>query len=167
MQYNNFFIVPLIGSFVIFLAGCSNPDSKYTKVEGTITHKGQPVEGASVTFVALDTAGESASGITNASGQYTLTSTQSVAGGGGVLPGDYQVIVSKRQFGPPDPDEVAYNEGRLDYDEYQKRLSAKDPSRAAARPKELFEKYAQQRTTDLQVTVTKGKTNTHNFDVTD
>jgi hypothetical protein len=166
MQHKNLFAIAFAGSFVFALVGCSTPDSKYTKIEGTITHKGEPIEGASVTFISLDSSGESASGTTNASGQYTVTSTGAVSGGIGVLPGEYQVIVSKRQFGPPDPDEVAYNEGRIDYDEYTKRMNNKDSSRVTP-PKELFKKYAAQTTTDLKATVTTGKNDPFNFDLTD
>ena len=143
MKQRQFLAVALTCSVFLVSIGCSNPDSKYAKVTGTITYKQQPVEGANVTFLPVDSGGEPASGRTDASGTFSLTSSQAVGGGRGVLPGEYLVIVSKR-LPPKDPD---------------------DPNEPAV---ELFPaKYSDPGTTDLRVTITRGSTNTPSFDLTD
>jgi hypothetical protein len=168
MHHKNFFVILLLGLFVTVLAGCGSPDSKYTKVEGTITYNGQPIEGATVTFAAADSTGESAAGITDADGKYTVTSSQALRGGAGVLPGEYVVLVSKRSAPPPDPNQAAFDRGDITYDELQKRKAMKGPYASGARPKdELPAKYAQQNQTDLKAAVAKGKTSVHNFELTD
>lgn len=60
-------------------------------VTGTVTQGGQPVEGATVTFVPTS-GGESASGITDASGNYTLATFKA---GDGAVPGQYGVKIVK------------------------------------------------------------------------
>jgi len=60
-------------------------------VTGTVTQGGQAVEGATVTFVPTS-GGKSASGITDASGKYTLTTSKA---GDGAVPGQYGVKIVK------------------------------------------------------------------------
>ena len=167
MQHTKFFAVSLIGFFLLGLAGCSNPDSKYAKVEGTITYNGEPVEGATVTFQSTTAGGESASGVTGAGGKYSVTSVYAVQGGAGVLPGDYMVTVSKRSR-PVDPDEEAHRKGEITYDELQKRKAGKSPS-AGAGPSEhlLPRKYTVASESGLKATVQQGKNPPFNFDMTD
>jgi hypothetical protein len=132
-------------------------------VTGTITYKGQAVEGASISFLPVSPDAEPAAGRTDASGTYTLTSVYAVKGGKGVLPGEYTVLVVKSAM-PPDPDAEAYNRGEIDEQELTKRQNAKP----APRPIELLpEKYMHPGTTDLKATVEQGKDNTFNFDLTD
>jgi hypothetical protein len=164
MKHNQIFAGILFGLFVLGLTGCSNPDSKYTKVEGTITYNGAPVDGATVTFMAVAADGESAAGSTNASGRYTLSSSGGVVGGAGVLPGEYIVRVSKREQLPPDPDQEAYNQGKITLDELQQKMSTK----VLPIPKELLpEKYGQPSTTNLKATVNKGGVSKQDFDLKD
>ncbi len=78
------------------LAGCqSRPTDpnrpKTVPVSGVVTYKGQPVEGATVTFVS--TAGKhGAVGTTDAAGQFALTT---FAPKDGAVPGTYQVAIQK------------------------------------------------------------------------
>ena len=60
---------------------------------GTVTHNGQPVEGATVVF-APEGEGRAASGLTDASGRFQL---QTVTPDDGVVPGKYQVAISKTE----------------------------------------------------------------------
>ena len=167
-QFHSFLAATLAGVLMLATLGCSNPDSKYAKVEGTVTYKQQPVAEATVTFVSTDSSGESAAGRTDSSGQFTLTSSQAVKGGAGIVPGEYRVVVSKRSASPPDPDEEAHRQGKIDYDELQKRKSAKDSSLSTDRTKELLPaKYGRASSTDLTATVEKGKKNTFTFDLLD
>jgi len=62
---------------------------------GTVTQGGNPVEGATVTFVSTGS-GKSATGITDASGKFTLTT---FASGDGAVPGQYGVKIAKYEGG--------------------------------------------------------------------
>jgi len=171
MQHNSksIFTAVFISLFVFGLTGCSNPDSKYVKVEGAITYNGQTVEGATVINASGEPGGESASGTTDASGKYTLTSSGATNTFTGVLPGEYTVSVSKTlSTVTPDPDEEAEKKGDITYDELQKRLSAKGGSTAKAEHKDLLPKqYAQSSKTPLKATIEKGKVSTQNFELAD
>ena len=170
MQHKTFFTIVLTSFFVLLLVGCSNPDGKYVKIEGTITYNGQVVEGASVTFAAVDPNGESGSGLTDAKGKFMLTSSGAANGGTGVLPGEYIVRVSKtKTVSTPDPDEALHQEGKITYEELQKRMATKGPSAGTKieRTELLPVKYSQAHTTDLKATVYKGKNPLFSFDLTD
>lgn len=75
------------------LVGCganSGIDGLVT-VAGTVTYEGKPIEGASVIF-GPEGDGRSASGITDPSGRFQLTTLKP---NDGALPGKYKVAVSK------------------------------------------------------------------------
>ena len=81
--------------FVALMAGCGGSSGPKTyRVEGTVTHNGSPVEGASVSFVPTDGSGSSAGGRTDASGKYTLMTS---FGAVGASPGTYNVTLSKKE----------------------------------------------------------------------
>ena len=164
MRYFHVFLaMVVVGWFALALIGCS-PDNRYTKVTGTITYKGQVVEGASVSFLPFSPDAEPAAGRTDANGEFTLTSVYAVKGGKGVLPGEYTVLVVKSEM-PPDPLVELFNQGKITSEELEKRQSARV---VGLRPIELLPvKYMQPGTTDLKATVEKGKDNTYNFDLTD
>lgn len=92
---------PVFG--VIFLAlafvGCNKgPNTQY--VEGTVTLDGQPLAGASVTFVPVsEGTGETAGGFSDDNGVYRLSSLYG-QGGKGALAADYVVLVSKSKTVP-------------------------------------------------------------------
>jgi len=66
---------------------------KTVRVTGTVTHSGEPVEGATVAFQSAG-GSKSAIGVTDADGKYTLTTFES---GDGAVPGEYQVKICKYQ----------------------------------------------------------------------
>lgn len=71
--------------------GDSFPDP--VPVTGVIKHNGQAVEGASVTFhTKASGAARSASGVTNASGEFALSTFGT---DDGAIPGEYAVTISK------------------------------------------------------------------------
>ena len=84
---------------IVFAAGCGggNKGPKTYGVEGTVTHKGTPLAGASVTFYPAGSDGIGAGAQTDASGKYRL---QTAAGAAGTVPGTYTVTVSKRESVP-------------------------------------------------------------------
>ncbi|MGQ9576185.1 MAG: hypothetical protein ACUVUC_12785 [Thermoguttaceae bacterium] len=71
--------------------GCTRSGRPRTvKVVGTVTHKGKPVEGAMVTFIPPE--GRPASGITDVSGKFELSTFRS---GDGALPGKHVVTITE------------------------------------------------------------------------
>ncbi|MEX2172764.1 MAG: carboxypeptidase-like regulatory domain-containing protein [Pirellulaceae bacterium] len=75
--------------------GCGSPALDGTvAVNGTVTYKGQPVEGATVMFMP-DGDRRAASGMTDASGRFQLTT---LTPEDGAMPGNYKVTVSKTEI---------------------------------------------------------------------
>jgi hypothetical protein len=89
----NLLAVVLLGSLLVLgCAGQPGADHPATyAVTGTVTHNGQPVEGATVAFQAAAGSG-GAIGVTDAGGKYALTTFKS---GDGAVPGEYKVKVFK------------------------------------------------------------------------
>ncbi len=129
-------------------------------VSGTVTHKGKPVEGATVTFVRGTgslTNGEMAMGVTDASGRYELTSHFGPqTSGSGAVAGEYKVTVSK--LVPPNGMTDAQYKVLTD-------AAARASERGAALPPErrppplaesLPPKYSSQTTTQLNAKVGGG-----------
>jgi len=61
-----------------------------------VTYNGEPVEGATVTFMATSEGGRGAMGTTDASGKYSLFT---FVAGDGAIPGSYAVKISKTSGG--------------------------------------------------------------------
>jgi hypothetical protein len=79
---------------VLGVLGCGGDGLKRVPVEGTVTAKGAPVGGATVSFLPADgTQGEGGIGTTDADGRFTLTGSR--RGDSGVVPGKYKVRVSR------------------------------------------------------------------------
>ncbi|MDR1383561.1 MAG: carboxypeptidase-like regulatory domain-containing protein [Planctomycetaceae bacterium] len=99
--------------------GGSKVDPSYRLVTGTITHKGTPVAGATVAFSPLD-GGAAASGVSNASGNYTLSTGTALIPGSGTKPGKYKVTVYKVEKAV-DKDAEDLDAGKISYNEYMER----------------------------------------------
>ena len=155
----------VLASFsLLILVGCANPDARFVRVEGTVTLNGEPVEGAVITFLSTVADGDSAAGNTDANGRFTMTSSSAAGAGTGVLPGEYTVVISKRDV-PPDPDGAAYERGDIDYNELQRRRAAR--GMASAPSVELIPmRYTRPSTTDLRASVQPGRNAPFNFDLT-
>lgn len=70
------------------------------EVVGTVTHKQQPVEGATVLFVPAD-GGHAATGITDASGKFQLRTFEP---NDGAVPGQYSVAIFKYDMSTANPE---------------------------------------------------------------
>ena len=164
MKHNHFFTLTLVGLFCVGIVGC-DADARFSRIEGTVTYNGVPVEGAIVNFQATTPDGESASGFTNASGRYTLTSVTAVDGGRGALPGEYRVAITKFEPAPPDPYRDAMMREEISYEEYIRRVNAGGPPPP---PKHLLpEKYSSTGTSGLTATVVRGRNPPFDFNLTD
>ena len=135
-------------------------------------YNGEAVEGASVIFTAADSSGESAVGVTDKSGKYTLTTAGAKNAGTGAVPGEYNVLVTKvLSTQTTDPDVLAEQRKEITDKELQRRLAAKGLTVSSAvriEYKQLLPvKYGQPSSTPLKATVQKGRVNKHNFDLTD
>lgn len=69
-------------------------------VVGTVTHKQQPVEGATVLFVPAD-GGHAATGLTNATGKFQL---RTFSPNDGAVPGQYTVAIFKYDMSTANPE---------------------------------------------------------------
>lgn len=78
-------------AFALFV-GCGS-GLNVQKVTGKVTLDGTPISGATVSFSPTSDKGKGATGITDASGVYTLTDTRSDAVGSGAELGSYDVAV--------------------------------------------------------------------------
>lgn len=96
---------------LVFL-GCSGSTGdpnrpKTVPVSGTVTHNGQPVDGAAIILVATSPNGRGATGTTDAQGKITLTTFDP---GDGAIPGSYKVRISKTvlEGAPTEEESAAY-----------------------------------------------------------
>jgi len=154
------------------VSGCSSNSSGTIAVTGKVTKGGQPVSGAMVTFGTTATEGKAASGTTDASGVYELTT---FVHGDGALPGSYKVTITKfaGTEAPPaesgkqaTPDDVnAIYKAMQDQGKYGPGRENK--SKADQPKNELAGKFAKAETSGLAAEVKSGATNAFDFDVTE
>lgn len=124
-----------------------------TAVSGIVTYKGQPVEGASVTFSPASGQGRAASALTDAEGRFQLTTLKA---GDGALPGSYQVTIAKTEV----QNAMTPEEAQAYFEKHQKSPEV--------RQKELLPvKYKRPNTSGLSAEVTDGGENNFTFDLTD
>jgi hypothetical protein len=142
-------------------------------VTGKVSKGGQPVSGATVTFLPQGTDGRAATGTTDASGVYNLTTFES---GDGALPGSYKVMITKFAGAatPAPAGGSAAEPTAADMDAIYKAMEAQGRNvtggeitqPGAAPPKgELNEKYANAETSGLTAEVKTDDTNSYDFTV--
>jgi hypothetical protein len=141
--------------------GGSTKGPKTFPVSGKVTQKGQPVEGAAVTFMSAD-GKKGALGRTDASGRYTLMSSKP---GDGAQAGDYKVTVTKfkaAEAAGKSPDVI--EESYAPPPETGPGMAAPAPAKKPAGPENLLPaKYADAQSSGLTATVKEGK---NEFDFT-
>lgn len=130
----------ILASFACLAVGCGG-DTGLTRVSGTVTLDGKPVNNAVLTFVPTGS-GEAGAASTNPEGKYVATSK----GGVGLMPGKYSVKIKSREMpqqksnpmeglAPGSPEYIAA---------YKAQMASGKSSRAEykAKPKgEIPEKY--------------------------
>lgn len=120
-------LVPISLLLAVVTVGCSSrPGPAVEFVEGRITLDGEPVADAIVGFSPAGGSGLAASGRTDATGKYRLTTARGGAAFRGVPVGEYFVTVQKYRnpvadLGPePDPADASHAKWRAEFE----RLSA-------------------------------------------
>jgi hypothetical protein len=135
---------------VAMAVGCGGPAT--VPVSGTVTLDGEPVDGATVTFVP-EGEGRPANGNTDASGNFTLTT---FTGGDGALPGSYNVTVFKTAA-PVEADTEGEDAGAAgDESEGEVNPDVMGADVSADAESLLPAKYSVATTTDLKVEVKAG-----------
>lgn len=91
----NVLVPGLLIGVLALMAGCTSASSnpKTFPVDGMVSLDDKPVDGATVVLVPISKDdGEAASGVSDASGKFSLTT---YAAGDGVRPGNYRIRVTK------------------------------------------------------------------------
>lgn len=151
-------LAPVYGLALTFaLAGCGGVEYPDTvPVEGTVRYKGQPVEGANVSF-HTDGAPRAAYAVTDSEGKFVLST---FGDRDGAIPGKHKVTVSKpgqqaasaAPLEPPKPEDLMKS-----YQQTHKNKTGND----------LPAKYASPTTSPLEREVVKDAPNNFPLDLTD
>lgn len=90
-------ILKLCPVLLLLITGCWGASGPTTyPVQGLVQYEGKPVEGATVTLIPSQADGRSASGTTNAEGNFEVTTYVSPSlQAPGAMPGEYDIVVSK------------------------------------------------------------------------
>jgi hypothetical protein len=163
------FLAVLVGTALLYVAGCSTDDGlgKKYAVSGTVKYKGEPVSKAKISFVPVAKDGHGAYGDVE-NGSFSLST---LAPGDGVLPGEYQVLVDTRQVDTSqlktDAQTQATKQG-VDGGFSGGAMVPQDQlAKARANAKDLIPgKYQLVETTDIKLTV-KPEPNTFNIELKD
>ena len=149
----------LVATGVAFFSGCGKPKVEAPTtypVSIKIAHRGQPVEGASVTLVPQGQSGRGAAGVTDANGVAKMGLPGLTDG---AVPGKYWVTVSKVEGVQSDPN--------LSAEEFYKQQSS-NPAAAPASPKHLLPvKYLSAQSGGLECAVTEQQDQLFEFNLTD
>jgi len=153
-----------VSLLILVSAGCGGSSlGDPVPVSGRVLFKGDPVVGAKVSFLnTKEEGGRSASGTTDSSGSFSLTTFKS---GDGAIPGEYAITISKFETtgggGPmdaADPDSLGSDYGAM--------MSAAASGESAKLGKELLpEKYAKASESGLTRSIVRGDRNEFEFEL--
>jgi hypothetical protein len=146
-------LIALLSVVLAGFTGCSGSSEHPPTypVSGTVTWKGQPLEGATLVFIPSDEKGESAAAKSDAQGKFEVTTFKQ---GDGARPGEYRVRVSKYEEVKRDP--KAKN---LTYEEEQAAPDFDPTARPTPPPKNLLpKKYESESSSGITHTVTESPT---------
>jgi hypothetical protein len=155
----------MVGGMAIqFIAGCSNSApgrAKTVPVSGSVTYKGQPVEGAQVTFLG-DGNVLPAIAVTDANGKFKCTTYNS---GDGAIPGEHSVTVSKTVTTGLETESITQ---RSEKGMERAMLRGQRGENQPPKPLNMVpEKYAQAATSPLHLTVKEGAANEFKIELMD
>ena len=149
--------------------GCKSDTIPVHPVTGSITYKGENIEGATITFIPSDAGGYEATAVTGANGVYSLA-TPSAKRGGAVV-GTYNVLIEKsiavdRQGKPIASESTIFVPDITADPSAYVPASAADNSMVPIMKSMLPKKYSDTSKPLLTATVQKGK-NVFNFELED
>jgi hypothetical protein len=178
-------LLRVIGSLLIgstALSGCSGGSKlKVVPIKGKVTYNGQALAGAAVAFNPQEPEGKTAGGMTDAQGEYTLTTMETPSKiADGALPGTYKVTIVKMKKSPDEefrdrvnamtPEEIQ----KLSPEEQRKMgqmAGSTDPNQqsqqAGAAESAIPVKYNTTQESGLTATVKAGQTEPIDFTLTD
>ena len=162
MKATKTFLTALSLLTLVTVFGCGG-STDLDQVSGTVTYNGQPLEGATVSFLPDSSDGILAVGTTDTNGQYILAAPLKKGTGQGAFAGKYKVTIAKKEA-DPDPNEQLYQRGEITYSEYQSRR-AKGGSRPVRNL--IPARYGNARQSDLTAEVLAKTKNEFNFDLVD
>jgi hypothetical protein len=112
----------MVGLMLLTIAGCNKSRLDTVPITGIVTLDGTPVDKATVVFAPAEGGGQAASGVTDASGRYSLTT---VDPNDGALPGKYTVMISKTDA-PPSATDQAVKPGMTEDEKIKAAYDARD-----------------------------------------
>ena len=146
-----------------FLVGCDGASGRpdLHKVTGSVTFKGSPVEGANVTFSSA-TSPRSATGATDASGKFSLTTFDT---NDGAVVGEHAVTITKVASGAESGAMSEANAKEM----MAKNMGTMNAGKSADSKPDfvLPAKYADAKTSKEKRTVSATDTNDFKFDLTE
>lgn len=143
-------LIVVVG-LIVPLIGCSK---SFNKVEGTIMLDGQPVVGATVTFMPTFEGGQSGSGVTDSSGKFKIVNPTNDKG---LAKGEYKVLITRAEaegdFKAPDTNDptgamAEYMKGKMDI-----KKGKAIPMKATTPKQTLNIRYAKQDSTPFTINV--------------
>jgi hypothetical protein len=132
----------LILILALALSGCSSKNQP-VRVEGIVTLDDRPVEGVMVVFIPEGTISRPASAMTDSEGHFSLTTFKE---GDGAIPGDYRVVIKKRDA-LPEPPAIDASDPKSILAHYKNREDRRKQK------SQLPHVYAQEKTTPFHYTV--------------
>jgi hypothetical protein len=146
-------------SLIVFVSGCSGglkDRPPIVPVSGSVKYKGQPVEGAIVTFVT-EKSPRTSTGVTDAEGKFQLTTFDT---NDGAVVGENLVSIVKNEPAAPDAP-------KMDPMAYAKAMQSGQGMPKFQPKSTIPAKYADPKSSGLKRTVVEGEVNEFNFDLTD
>jgi hypothetical protein len=146
---------------LIMVGGCGDTAPTTVPVTGTVTYNNNPVEGATVRFLA-EGSSHMASGTTDANGKFTLTLNMGEEKVEGAQIGVNEVSVVKFEGGGEAPAADSSKEATLKMSQGAPAMTSDFESKNL-----LPERYASPVTSQLKYTVEAGKTNDFKIELKD
>ncbi len=142
-------------ALVVGVWGCGNGATRQdtVPVTGLVTYNGEPVEGATVVFGAASGQDRPATGTTDGSGRFTLTTYER---GDGAIAGEFTVAISKTE-----------TVGGMTEDEEHAAIEAGEEIKPAETVDHLPERYKDGTQSGLTADVEAGQENHFEFELTD
>ena len=156
MTLTRFVILFCFSALCLVMTGCgagSDPRHKdLVPASGTVSYKGEPVEGATIIFYHEDASIQGGSTISEADGKFALRTFSGL----GALPGNYKVTVVKEEvLNPLSPEEI-------------ERLEREDKVPPPLQIKShLPQKYRLKTSTPLDITIPAGGNKEIKLELTD